>query len=338
MTSRQVKIWSLITLSAFVLLLNLAWGANGWLTVNTFTKLVQQLQEPSPSAMDVIFWEIRLPRVLVASSVGFILGSSGVICQGLFRNPLASPSILGATSGAGLLVALGTMLNWGLHDWFGLPLLAAFGALSATGILFILTVRFHHDAIENLLLAGFALNAILAAMTTLTITFLLEQNPHAPGILYWLMGSFQTSSWQHVQVIVPATLFVVGGSLAMASRLDALATGELLAESFGVATHNLRWQVIVLMSIGVGSAVSIAGPIPFVGLMAPHLARQMFGPRHRLLTIMGGLTGMSLVLICDAIARTWRAPAETQVGILLALVGGPFFLWLWRQQNRSRLH
>lgn len=328
---RRLGIVILLATCAFCL--HFLWSIDGGARLTSLS--LRDIFQPSHNENidQIILWQLRLPRSLVAALVGLILGCSGTLCQGIFRNPLASPSILGATSGAGLFVAVATLIQWNLNHWFMVPMMAALGALTATLTLFTIAGRSQNHTSENLLLGGFAMSAMLSAMTTLTITLILEKTPNAPGILYWLMGSFSSASWHHVIILTLATVILFLGSFRVTSQLDILNTGELVARSLGISIERLRWATILLFSLGVGSVVAVAGPIPFVGLMAPHIARQLFGPKHKFLIFYAGTVGMLLTLTCDLISKSWRAPAETQVGILLAVIGGPFFLWIWIKQK-----
>ncbi len=322
--------------AVIAVLIAISYGSTGFPTPEAWSLSWLWNDSSAISTEQTVLWLIRAPRVAAAAAVGWLLGSAGVLSQGLFRNALASPSLLGVTSGAGFAAALALYLGIGFDAWYSLPLWASGGALLSTCLVLGLTWQFRYGTTEQLLLAGFALNAMLGALTTLIISLLLEEHQRAPAALYWLMGNLTARNWEHVlMAIVPGVAAFLGARL-ICPQLDGLALGERVAESLGIPTKALRLRVIIFMSVSVGAAVAVAGAIPFVGLMSPHISRMLVGPTHRRLLWVSGLNGVTLVVTCDLLARSIRAPAELQVGVVLALVGAPFFLWLWYRQLRQR--
>lgn len=264
----------------------------------------------------------------MAALCGAALGCSGVVSQGLFRNPLASPTILGTTSGGALAAALTFFLGVANFHWLATPLAALVGCIIATSFVFYIAWRGTCVSITNLMLVGFALNAFLGSLTSLIISLSIDDFQKATALLHWLFGGFSARSWEHFSIgIVPIAAGIIW-SYFIASRLDVLSLGEDVAATLDIKPHRLRGEAIMAISLLVGFSVSIAGALPFVGLVVPHLTRQLVGPHHKRLIVYSTLNGMTLTLIADLIARTIRSPLELEVGILTSLLGAPFFVYL----------
>ena len=288
--------------------------------------------EPPQAA---VLFSIRLPRVVLAAVVGAALPVSGAAMQGLFRNPLADPGLIGMASGAALAVAVAIVLagsfvgTWGLY---GLSVAAFVGGLLASLLIFRLARRTGVFSVTYLLLAGIAVNALAGAGTGF-LTYL-STDRQLRALTFWAMGSLGGALWSAVGVaatlVVPATLLLV----RKAGDLNLLLLGEDDARYLGVDSARLQRVVLVCVSVAVGAAVAVSGIIGFVGLVVPHLLRLTIGPDHRRLLPAAALAGALLLLVADTVARTIVAPAEMPVGILTSLIGGPFFLWLlmkhWR--------
>jgi iron complex transport system permease protein len=285
----------------------------------------------------MIVGTVRAPRVVLAALVGVSLAAAGVISQGLFRNPLADPSILGATSGASVVAASVIYLGGTMVAWWMVPVAAFAGALGAMALVVVVMAHLGGWALEMLLLAGFALNALLAAMTSLVVSLSLEDYQRTPALMHWMMGSLGAKSFEHLALAaVPCVVGMVMG-WRLLSRMDVLALGEEVASTLSVNVFRLKIGSVVAVSLLVGAAVCVAGAIPFVGLVVPHITRLLLTARHRVLFFWSALNGMTLVLAADLAARTLRAPQEVQVGVIIALLGAPFFLWLLirRQSDRA---
>lgn len=280
----------------------------------------------------VVLFELRMPRTLLAALCGGALAAAGVVSQGLFRNALASPSILGTSAGGGMFAVLAFYLLPVVSHWLTLPLFAFAGALLASVV--VLSCA-RSVSIERLLLVGFALNTFFAAVTSLYVYLALEEFHKVSAIMNWLMGGFAGRSWQHIQLM----LLPLGIGLIFAYyigiRLDILSLGEEVASSLSVNTHKLRYQAILALALLVGASVAVAGALPFIGLMIPHLARMWHGASHRNLLIKSFLYGSSFVLLIDSITREISGAHELNVGIVTALVGGIFFLVMlvFKQQS-----
>jgi iron complex transport system permease protein len=287
-----------------------------------------------PAADQIILVQLRLPRVLGAALVGASLATAGVLFQGLLRNPLADPFLLGTSSGAALGASLGFLLPWAYTvSWLGFGLVPAFafaGALVAVALVYWLAAGRRQTPVVTLLLAGVAVSALLAAAQALLVTLSRRLALQLPALYFWLAGGVNVQQWSQIPVVLG--IFVVGlvGALLLASALDAFALGEEMARHLGLRVERAKLGIVALASLLVAAAVSISGLVGFVGLVAPHLCRITLGPRHRLLLPAAALSGAIFVVVADLLARTLAAPAELPLGVLTALVGGPFFLWLLR--------
>lgn len=275
-----------------------------------------------------ILFYIRLPRLLVAALCGASLSAAGVLSQGLFRNPLASPTLIGTTSGASFFAALTFYFGSAYLSWYAVPIAAFCGAIVATFfIIYIASLR-RVSSIENLLLCGLAINTLLGALTSFVISLSLEQYQKIPALMYWLMGGLSAKTWQHFFIGVFPVIIACIFSYLTCGQLNVLVFGEEVASSLSLNITRLKYKVIILISILVGISVSIAGAITFIGLIIPHITRLLIGPEHKSLFIFSIINGITLILLADLLARTIRFPQEIQVGIIIALIGAPFFFWL----------
>ncbi len=284
----------------------------------------------------IIILQIRLPRVVGAALVGAALATSGTLFQALLRNPLADPLLLGTSAGAAFGATLAFMVPAFIWFGFGLvPLLAFGGALIAVALVYWLASRGGHTPVVTLLLAGVAVNALLTAAQTLFITLDPTLAQHIFSLYLWLAGGVQVEGWGQLGVI--ALLIVAGTALALylAPTLDGFALGEEMASHLGIRVERRKRLIVGAASLLVAAAVSISGLVGFVGLVAPQACRLVLGPRHRQLVPAAALTGALFVVIADLLARTLAAPAELPLGVLTALVGGPFFLALLRRAGQA---
>lgn len=293
----------------------------------------------SDAVSNAIFWDIRVPRVLLGFLVGAALAISGMSFQAIFRNPLAEPYILGVSSGASLGVAL--YVNLGLEvSRFAFPgkMLAAFaGAVLAIFMVYAFTKLKRGFTSSTLLLAGVSVSFFFTSVI-LFIQYISEAT-HALMILRWLMGALLDAEYLHIYYILP---FVGAGVLLLfylRYELNLIITGEDIAASRGVNVQRTKILIFFTMSLVVGGIVAACGPIGFVGMMIPHICRLLVGPDHTRLIPASLLGGGSFLVICDALARSVRPPAEIPVGVITALVGGPFFIYLLvrKQSERSIL-
>ena len=281
-----------------------------------------------------ILWTIRLPRIFVALLAGAALAAAGTVSQGLFRNPLASPSVMGSEAGASLMAAIVFNAGAAYIHWLTLPLAAFAGALAATSALYALAgarrtrAGVFGTSLATLLLAGFALNALFSASTSLFVSLLLEDQERAAAAMHWLLGGFAGKGFEHVTLILPPLALGLTLAWRLSPRLDGLQLGEEVASSLTIDLKKLQRHAFVVIALLVGAAAAVAGAVPFLGLIVPHWSRRFSGPHHRPLLLVSAINGGSLLVIADLLARILRAPRELEVGILTALLGAPFFLWL----------
>lgn len=279
---------------------------------------------------------IRLPRVVLGALVGGALAVSGAAMQGLFRNPLADPGLLGISSGASLAAAASIVLNFSLFGIYSMPVAAFGGAIISTALIYLIAQERGRVNVATMLLAGIAINAIAGAMTGLFVY--MASDDALRSITFWQMGSLANAGWRSVLAAAP---FLLGTMILMpilASSLNAMLLGENNARYLGIPVDAVKWVIIVLVALGVGAGVAVSGMIGFVGLVVPHLIRLWLGPNHRTLLPASGLLGAILLILADLLARTLLLPAELPIGIITAVLGGPFFLYLLlRDRRTSRL-
>ncbi len=286
--------------------------------------------------------DIRLPRIALGLLVGAALGISGASMQGLFRNPLADPSLVGVSSGAALaattVVIVGDAVSFKLPSIFGLfafPLAAFVGALVTTLIIYRLSTIAGQTAVATLLLAGIAINAIAQAFSGF-LTFY-ATDTQIRSLTFWKLGSLGGGNWTSVLTIVPFILVPILLLSRLARPLNALLLGESEAGHLGFDIERVKKTTIVLVALAVGASVAFTGLISFVGLVVPHLLRLVIGPDHRYLLPGSALLGAILLLTADLTARTLVAPAEMPIGVLTAITGAPFFLWLLLRDRKWRI-
>jgi len=276
-----------------------------------------------------IFFIARLPRVLAAAFVGGALASSGAVFQALFRNPLASQDTLGVSSGAslGAVVAITFHLDLSVGGMSSVPLAAIVGAFGALGIVYALaTARRRGLSTTVLLLAGVTMTAFFSAL--IMFTQYLADYTDTFRMTRWLMGSLDVGGYTPLAAAAPLLIAAFAMFATLPRPLDLLSLGADTASARGVDVVAAERAALVSASLATGAAVSISGPIGFVGIIVPHLVRLLVGSDHRLVLPASILFGASFVIVCDLVARTLFSPLEVPVGVVTALVGGPFFLWL----------
>jgi iron complex transport system permease protein len=276
-----------------------------------------------------IFFVARLPRTLAGALVGSLLAAAGVVFQGLLRNPLATPFTLGVSAGAALGAMLAITFGW-TFAWAGIPPAPAasfIGSLAAVGIVYALARARHSGMSTNvLLLAGVTMNAFFSALILFVQYF--ADFAQTYRILRWLMGDLDISSYEPLVTALPLAVvsFALFGWLAR--PLNLLSLGPESAGTHGLNVPRAQRAAFLGGSLATGAAVSIAGPIGFIGIIIPHLVRLLVGSDHRLVLPASALLGAAFLVGCDVLARTLMAPVELPVGVITALIGGPFFLWL----------
>ena len=281
-----------------------------------------------------IFFVARLPRVLAAALVGSALAASGVILQALLRNPLATPFTLGVSAGAALGAMLVLVLGGAMASlsWASVPAASFVGALAAVGVVYLLAAGRHRGFSTGvLLLAGVTLNSFLSALILLVQYF--ADMTQTMQTLRWLLGDLDVAGYRPLVAALPMLAIAYVVFLVLAPSLNLLSLGTDLAAARGVDVVRVERVAFLTASLATGAAVSIAGPIGFIGIVVPHLVRMVVGPDHRLVVPASLGFGAAFLIGCDLISRTVLAPIDLPVGIVTALIGGPFFLWLLVRQS-----
>ncbi len=325
------RLISLLGITALSLLLgSLFIGTNPIPIVQAFRDLLQD----DPSVLSMILTEVRLPRALIAAVAGASLGLCGAVLQGLLRNPLASAGLIGSASGASFGAV--AVLYFGLNGifWAALPMGGMLGSLLAMLLVYLMAGR--DASIVTLILAGVAINSLALALISLLLN--LAPSPYAVReIVLWMLGSVSNHSMDDFWIMLPGTLLGWILILGTGRALDALTLGEDTAKSMGVNIVGLRWRLFLAVALAVGSAVSITGAIGFVGLVIPHLLRPLVGYLPGRLLPASALGGAVMLLLADMVVRLFPLGTEIKVGVVTALVGAPFFLYLIIKTRRVQL-
>lgn len=321
--------WLALALGLSVLL-SLSLGAAGVGPLRLWAALTGAALTPAES---VVLYDIRLPRVAMGIVVGAGLAVSGAVLQGLFRNPLADPGVIGVTSGASLgavaAIVLGGMLPLGLAAWFGLfliPAAACLGGWVFTLVLYRFASRQGRTQVATLLLAGIALGALAASV--MGVLIYLADDRQLRDLTFWSMGSLAGATWGKFMIVLPLVALALVTALRLGRGLNALSLGEAQALHLGIEVQRLKRMGIVAAALATGATVSVSGGIGFVGIIVPHLLRRAIGPDHRRLLPCSALLGAALLVAADILSRLVVAPAELPIGIITALLGAPVFLWI----------
>ncbi len=306
--------------------------------LTTFSILLSKLPltEITPTwtmALETIILEIRLPRVILAGMVGAALAIAGATYQGLFRNPLADPYLIGVAQGAALGAVIGFLLPSTWHSMrFGIiPLLAFIGAMVSAAIVYTLARVGKTLPVTTLILAGVALGALLGSIVSYLIIF---SGDKMHGIIFWLMGSFSLSQWAEVKIVLPYVLLGVVTILFYARPLNLMQLDEEQAQQLGINVERLKLVLLAAATLITAAAVSFVGIIGFVGIIIPHGVRLIWGADYRFLLPLSVLTGAIFLILADLIARVALAPTEIPIGVITAFCGAPFFLYLLRRKKR----
>lgn len=283
-----------------------------------------------------IFWQIRFPRMIMAVMVGAGLSTTGAAIQGLFRNPLADPALIGVSSGAALAAAAFIVIGDSVLGQFAymdlaLPFFAFLGGLASTWLVLKLGSDFSGSSVSTMLLAGIAINAM--AIAGVGIFYYISDDVQLRSVTFWALGSIAGASWSTAGI---ASLIMVVVILLVfeARSLNAIVLGDSEARHLGVSVEALKKRVVIYTALGVGIAVSLSGIIAFVGLVVPHLVRLAIGSNHHVVLPASAVLGAVLLLAADTLSRLVVAPAELPIGIVTALVGGPFFIYLIVRQKK----
>jgi iron complex transport system permease protein len=332
----------LVLVSAIAFAFSITTGASNASIIDVIVSMATGRADSALSNRDrIVIFDIRLPRAILGFLIGGGLAVSGAVMQGLFRNPLADPGLIGVSAGSSLGAVAMIVLGGGvlapvahLFGIFSLPIAAFIGGMVTTVLLYKVATRHGQTSIATLLLAGIALGSLALAATGILIY--MADDRQLRDLTFWSMGSLAGSTWSKVIGAGPIIVLSLLPLPFMARGLNALTLGEAAAFHMGVAVQRLKNVAIVSVAAAVGASVAVSGGIGFVGIVVPHILRMIIGPDHRFLLPASALLGGSLLIVADVVARTIVSPAELPIGILTAGVGGPFFLWMLLRQ-RSRL-
>ena len=331
----RLAIVLLALLLALAMILSLTTGASG---ASAWSLLAHWFGAPPGDTAQAlrdhaIIVNIRLPRMLLGVLIGAGLAVSGLLMQGLFRNPLADPGLVAVSGGAALgavctIVLGGTVLAPFTQALgiFALPMAAFCGGLATTAILYRVATRSGQTAIATMLLAGIAMAALAGAVSGVLVY--VASDAQLRDLTFWGMGSLAGATWIKILAAGPIILIALAMAAFLSKGLNALTLGEAIAAHLGIAIQRFKIVTIVAVAAATGASVAVSGGIGFVGIVVPHLLRLVIGPDHRYLLPATALLGASFLLMADAISRTIVAPAELPIGIVTAAFGGPFFLWI----------
>lgn len=280
-----------------------------------------------------VIWYIRLPRMLVGVLVGAALGISGAVMQGIFSNPLADPGLIGISSGAATGAVLSIALGTATSSMFMMPAFAFCGSICAVFLTVFLAMRNGKIPVMTLLLAGVAVGMLLGALTSGILTFMNEQK--LQQYLFWMVGGLDYRRWEHVYLAVGPVVCGICIMLLLARHLNILVLGETEAKAVGMSVTKFRMGLLFVAAMTTATSVCVSGNIGFVGLVIPHMMRMLFGPDHRVLLPASALGGAAFLVLCDSLGRVIMPPAEVRVGIMTALLGTPYFLYLLRRMQKS---
>jgi len=291
-----------------------------------------------PEMDRTIVWQIRVPRAILALIVGALLAMAGAALQGLLLNPLADPYTVGVSSGAALGAGVATILGLGaVAGGYGVPLVAFVFAMGAMAVVYALARSAGRVSIHSFLLAGIVVGSFLWAMLSFVLALAAGDPAQAQGrIIAWLLGSFDAPDpWSYVRIAAPFAIFGLAALFAFARDLNVFSMGEETARHLGIEAENLKIIIIGIASLITSAAVATSGIIGFVGLVVPHICRRLFGPDHRVLIPSSALAGATLTVLADLASRAILPPSGLPVGIVTALLGAPFFLYLLKVSRQT---
>lgn len=329
-TARSARLW-LALLLVVISVISLATGASGASLWGALGKLLSG--EPLSQMERVVLWDIRAPRLLIGICVGASLAVSGAVMQGLFRNPLADPGLVGVSAGAGLGAIVAIVLGSVMPVWmlqltgnYLVPLAAFLGAWGSTLLLYRVATRGGRTSVATMLLAGIALGELAGAVSGVLVY--MADDKQLRDLTFWGLGSLAGATWTKVFAAAPIILVALFAAFTLGRGLNGLALGEATAHHIGIPVQRMKNIAILMVAAATGAAVAVSGGIGFIGIVVPHILRLWTGPDHRTLLINAALLGASLLLIADVISRVIIAPAELPIGIITAVLGAPVFLWI----------
>ena len=289
---------------------------------------------PINETQDIIIWQLRLPRVFGAAIVGAALSAAGVLFQGLLRNPMADPYLLGTSGGAALTatIALLVPVSASVFGFTLVPIAAFVGALVTVLFVYRIARVGLRSPITALILAGFAISSMMSAV--MSFLMLMNQNT-LQRVVLWTMGGISASGWDQLKIITPLIAIATLAACALTRDLNAFLLGEEQAASLGVSVERQKFFVMMTAALLTGCAVAVSGLVGFVGLIIPHIVRLIVGPDHRLLLPASVLSGAIFLVLADLLARLVLAPSEIPLGVVTALIGAPFFIYLLRRTKKE---
>jgi iron complex transport system permease protein len=342
LSGRRTRIYSLLGMAAalvFVIVVATSIGSVKIPLSTTFRVLLDRLpfvdmHQTWQSSIATIIWDIRLPRVILAGLVGAALSIAGATYQGLFRNPLADPYLIGVAQGASVGAIIGFLLPaaWNLAGFGLIPLLAFIGAILATVVVYLLARVGKTLPVTTLILAGVALSALLSSIASYLI---ISSGNKMHGIIFWLMGSFSLSRWSEVGVVFPYVAVGTAVIIIFARLLNVMQLDEEQAQQLGVNVERYKILLLAAATLITAASVSFVGTIGFVGIIIPHAVRLVWGADHRFLLPLAVLTGAIFMILTDLVSRTVLAPTEIPIGVITAVCGAPFFLYLLRRRKKA---
>ncbi len=336
---RIISLFGLAALLIVVMILAVAIGSVD-VPVGTTVKILADrlplvhLDQTWQNSLGIIIVDIRLPRVILAALVGAALAVAGATYQGLFRNPLADPYLIGVAQGASLGAVTGFLLPaaWGLSVSGIIPVFAFTGAIIATIIVYLLARVGKTLPVTTLILAGVALSALLSSIVSYLV---ISSNEQMHSILFWLMGSFSGSQWSEVGVVLPYVAAGTAVIVIFARLLNVMQLDEEQAQQLGVNVERFKIILLASATLITAAAVAFVGTIGFVGIIIPHAVRLIWGADHRSLLPLSILTGAIFMVVTDLASRTLLAPTEIPIGVITAICGAPFFLYLLRKRKKA---
>lgn len=342
LAGRRRRIFSMVGLGIALLIVIALATSIGSVPVpigTTFSILADKLpfvdiNQTWPNATATIVLDIRLPRVILAGLVGAALAVAGATYQGLFRNPLADPYLIGVAQGASLGAVFGFLLplSWSLVSTGVIPIFAFIGAIAATIVVYLLSRVGKTLPVTTLILSGVALSALLGSITSYLI---ISSGNKLHSIIFWLMGSFSTADWSQVLIALPYIVIGTAVLIIFARLLNVMQLDEEQAQQLGVNVERLKLILLAAATLITAASVSFVGTIGFVGIIIPHIVRLIWGADHRYLLPLAILTGAIFMILTDLIARTALAPTEIPIGVITAICGVPFFLYLLRRRKKA---
>lgn len=330
-----LAVLGLLVLGAAVVHLTVARQGPGAAQVIQHLLALLGLADPLAGADAFVVGTIRLPRLLCALAGGAALGLAGAVMQAAFRNPLASPDVVGTAAGSALGGATAIVLGWATASVLSVPLLSMAGALLVTTLVFGLAGGGARFSVTALLLAGIAMNTLTGALTSFVVTFRFDNYTASSSVLFWLMGGLDARTWEHVAITGGGALLFGTLLVPFVRDLDVLTLQDETVHSLGVAASRTR-RLLLLVACGLtATTVANTGGIAFIGLVVPHIARLLVGPVHRVLLPASALTGALLLVLADFACRMAPPDANLRLGVLTSAIGAPYFLWLLARHRRG---